>query len=979
MNKRHLRPSLLALAITASLSMGLNTALAANNDGAIRGTVSLADRGSTSGVTLRVENPATGFSRTLAADADGNFRFPYLPVGRYRISAHKDGLQDVQLSDVEVTVGNATVVSLVLGEDLEHIEVTGSSIRSIDTSTSETALNISAAELARLPMARNAESVALLAPGTVEGSRFGGISFGGSSVGENAVFINGLNITDVETGVDFSTVPFAFYDQFQVKTGGYSVEFGRTTGGVINAVVKSGTNEFHFGAETFWEPEDLRADVNNTYNREGTRLINGDDDQYGSWSADITASGAIIQDKLFFFALYEPRNIDRQSGNSDGSAINDGNDDSAFWGGKLDWQISDDHSLSLLAFSDDREEVTDRSVNGQYLETNYTKHGGKNWALTYTGYLTDDLTAKVLWGKTKSRYASDSTTSMECARVRDYRDGSGSDIGCTSVSLTDSRTNSREALRLDFEYALGDHLLRFGLDNETRTTEMNRRTPGPDQTYYELEAINPGDTVNGAVVQGDSYVYARTRSTLGSFDTDTSAYYLEDIWSVTDNLTLSLGLRWDEFDTKAADGQSFLKVDDMLAPRFGLSWDLFGDGESKFYANLGRYYFPIANGLAAREGGGTLDEIRYFELAGLDSNSTSGGLTNITPVLGSQLGDTVTFGAAGSGRDDINQVVDKDLDPIYQDELILGFEQMLSDNWKGGVRGIYRHFNNAIEDMKINVDVAGCGNISGWVFGNPGKTLTLDRQCDDGSTRQIDIDLGQAQDYDLDGNPIGAQEVERKYYALELTLDRQWDSVWSANFSYTWSHSYGNYEGGVNSDTGNDIPGWTEAGDNVVYINSGWGNLPNDRRHAFKARGAWAFAEHWTLGSTFSLVSGRPINARGHGNPYNENTRYDLNYLCVANCDADSNADREFIYLKKGMYGTTSWLPKLDLSLRYDNQWQGADYYVGLSVFNLLDSQQDTDVGEIVVNGVSTPNPNFLATTGTQEPRYIQLSAGIRF
>ncbi len=105
-------------------------------------------------------------------------------------------------------------------------------------------------------------SVALLAPGIEQGPRLRrrcGVSFGGSSVAENTVYINGLNVTDFYNRIGFSSVPYAFYKEFQVKTGGYSVEFGRTTGGVINAVTRSGTNEFEFGGEITWEPDFLQA------------------------------------------------------------------------------------------------------------------------------------------------------------------------------------------------------------------------------------------------------------------------------------------------------------------------------------------------------------------------------------------------------------------------------------------------------------------------------------------------------------------------------------------------------------------------------------------------------------------------------------------------------------------------------------------------------------------------------------------------
>ncbi|MFN2168296.1 MAG: Oar protein, partial [Anaerolineae bacterium] len=269
-------------------------------------------------------------------------------------------------------------------------------------------------------------------------------------------------------------------------------------------------------------------------------------------------------------------------------------------------------------------------------------------------------------------------------------------------------------------------------------------------------------------------------------------------------------------------------------------------------------------------------------------------------------------GSAGEGLEGAEEFVDNDLEASHQDEFVLGYEQFINDDWKYGVRGVYRQFRNAIEDMKINVDTANCGNISGWVFANPGRDLTLTRDCGSGPER-VKIDLGRTQDFDVNGNAIGGPEAERDYKALEFTLARQWDERWSMDFSYTWSRSDGNYEGGVNSDTGNDIPGWTEAGDNVAYLLGNYGRTPNDRRHAFKLRGAYAVNEALTLAANFSLISGRPINARAQGNPFTNSTSYDFNYLCVANCDAETNGEREFQRLNKGAYGDTDWVPSLDL------------------------------------------------------------------
>ena len=135
--------------------------------------------------------------------------------------------------------------------NLNAVQVVGSRvINRVDVRSTESATNINRQELSRLPVDQSLSSVALLAPGVINsGATFGGLSFGGSSVAENAVYINGLNVTDPYRRQGFSSVPFGFYEEFQVKTGGYSAEFGRSTGGVINAVTRSGSNEFRAGAE----------------------------------------------------------------------------------------------------------------------------------------------------------------------------------------------------------------------------------------------------------------------------------------------------------------------------------------------------------------------------------------------------------------------------------------------------------------------------------------------------------------------------------------------------------------------------------------------------------------------------------------------------------------------------------------------------------------------------------------------------------
>src|SRR5699024_3125015 len=145
---------------------------------------------------------------------------------------------------------------------------------------------------------------AMLAPGVVSGkSSLGsqGISFGGSSVAENSVYIDGLNVTDFYNRVGFSSAPFAFFQEFQVKTGGYSVEYGRTTGGVINAVTRSGTNDFHAGAEMTVEPSAWQSSAKDYYLSNGDPYIIASRDGGTHNKLNVWGSGAIVKDRLFFF------------------------------------------------------------------------------------------------------------------------------------------------------------------------------------------------------------------------------------------------------------------------------------------------------------------------------------------------------------------------------------------------------------------------------------------------------------------------------------------------------------------------------------------------------------------------------------------------------------------------------------------------------------------------------------------------------
>jgi len=996
------KKSVAALAVAASLGLS-GAAIAGNNDGSLSGSVATTSESAIANATLTVKNSKTGFSRSIKADDEGKFRFSKLPVGAYKLTVSKDGYQTNVLESISVKIGSNGVDVSLVETGVERISVSGTSMAAFDVTSSETGLNISEIEIDRIPVPRNVTSVALLAPGTTKGDdRFGNYaSFGGASIAENSMYINGLNVTNFRNGVGFSSVPFEFYKEFQVKTGGYSAEFGRSTGGVVNAVTKSGSNDFEFGGSLYYRPDSLRKNRPDIYEPLGEPNVLNYGDSDDELDGNVFVSGAIIEDTLFYYALYNPKTYDNDDIASRGGLFQQSRQEDSFWGVKLDWHISEDHMLEYLTFSDSNDTVdsiflydTTTDTIGDKTSTTTGSGGGDNFSVKYTGYLTDDITISALYGENKYNITSLADNQDECEMVLDYRDlGPVFDAGCGTLAgdnyFVELGDDTREAIRVDVEWALGDHTLRFGFDNETNTSFSQQKYSGPGAgRYWRLRDTQPGTEISpGVIVPEGVFEYARdrVRTVGGEFETVASAIYIEDIWAVTDDLTLTLGLRNETFDNKNSNGDTFVKIDNMLAPRLGASWDINGDGESKLFGSIGRYFLPVANNTNVRLSGNEYDIRTYYVLEGVNSLERN-GIPYITPILGAEIGTAVN---ANGEIPDVTVIVDQDLDPMYQDEYIIGYQRMVSDDMNVGVRIIRRELNGAIDDMLIDhytQAAFGCGHIDGaYVLGNPGEDMSVDLDTDcDGVGNGIST---------IPGADLLYPKAVRKYNAVEFTFERAWDDVWSLQGSYTWAHSYGNSEGLVKSDNGQDDAGITTDFDFVELTDGAYGNLANDRRHMFKVFGGYAVTEDLTLSANLSIYSGRPRNAFGVGHPNGGDSGLggpvgygQTYYVCSADCSANGELDDAgnpiyptFHFNPRGSAGTTDWVANLDLAIAYNLDIAGSDVTLRADVFNILEGDATTYYNENVEDDIGSQDPTYGLPSSFQSPRYVQLSASFKF
>lgn len=1005
MNTKNLRKAALCVALGACLGAMAPSVMAQSATGAIAGRANAGDQ-------ITITNSATGLSRTVSVGRDGSYRLGQLPVGNYSLQVVRAGETDKEPVGVSVSLGGTTTVNL--GDSsaggavtLDSVQVVGSQIiNRVDVYSTETSFNINREELARLPVAQDLGSVALLAPGVVGGnSSFGGISFAGSSVAENAIFVNGLNVTDIFDRQGYSAPPFGFFKEFQVKTGGYSVEFGRSTGGVINAVTRSGTNELQAGIQMTFEPSAWRSEGRDHYHPGSTtdgHFASRDNSSF--MKTNVWASGPIVKDKLFLFAMYEDRENRARSSSGQNSYSRAKNGD-GFWGTKLDWNISDNHMLELLAFSDDSETKTNtykydwaNARAGALTGIGSTEGGGTNWSGTYTGHFGNNFTAKAMIGKNErnanSRAGGDdvcdfiTSNASYATRLASMPNRT---LGCSPRRDVINMKNTRDVARLDMEWALGSHLIRFGADRELLTTEQISRYSGSG-TMYTAYVPTPGSEVFGGAgvyIPADvtQMLIARRNVSGGKFETVANAFYIEDQWSVTQNLLLTLGVRSDSFNNKVADGSSFIKQDNLIAPRAGFAWDIKGDGSTKLFGNVGRYYLPVSNNINVSFAGGLTDEYRYFALDGwTEKVNPITGSTYMAPNIGRQIGPADT--SMNTGSADLRQSVDRNIKAVYQDEFILGFQAMINPAWSWGVNATYRKMERAVDDVRITHTPCGPVGRSLWVVGNGGENMTIwgNKAIGCATDGWITIDTSKDGYIKSNGEVVGYSKPKRTYKAVELQIDRAWDEKWMFNASYLWSKNEGNLEGPVNSDTNFGSTGMVQHYDHPA-VNQRYGALFNDFRHQFKFRIGYALNEQWSFGSTLQVQSGGPITAFGAvwpgdsfavGSFASEGSGGGSGWLCVDKC-AGPWQDRVLEYSPRGAFGRLPWTWNMGANVTWRLPVEDVDFSVRLSVYNLFNNQTVINVHQRYEAAPGVVRDTFGTGTRWQSPRYAQLVATWNF
>ncbi|HVX57503.1 MAG TPA: TonB-dependent receptor [Candidatus Saccharimonadales bacterium] len=1048
MNKRNVRGNQYrrnALSAALAVSLGFTgLAYGQATTGSVFGTAPVA-----AGETVRVVNNQTGLTREVPVDSSGRYSVTNLPIGNdYTVSLVNNGQVVSSKSQVTVSVNGGTKIPFVASttsqnvQNLSGVTVTANALPAIDVSSTRQTSVITAQQLKQLPLARNAESIAVLAPGVAGGNASLGtgpagtplISFGGDSTAENAYYINGFNTTDPVGNAGGIALPYFAIAEQQTITSGYGAEYGRSTGGVISQIGHRGGNDFHAGVYVTWAPTWAQSGYDNIHYANPASTTAGQ--QYGDifvnrrknedWSTvyDAYISGPLIKDKLFFYITAEAQH---DSSKSTGSV------NSPYWNshsttlpkfyGKLDWNINDNNILEATYASSKLEDKSNNAYDydystgtvGDYVGINNPLYSSKFdiGILKYTSYITDDLTLSVLAGKMKSSYYSEQYAypgfNLMLAGVSGVSSqnptvpGAGNTNNNALTIPSPDHKSTENNFRLDLDWHLGDHDLKFGIDN-MRSTDLSDGSMSAGPGYYWIygkegaknfskptlscNALgqcvdNPINYPNGgAVGTGDDaasyYVVKRTYGGVASFTVEQKAQYVEDNWQVTPNLLLNLGLRNDQFTNYSAGNQPYIReTSPQWQPRLGFSWDIFGDSSAKLYGNVGRYYLALPTGLGVRMAGANAYLNEYYTYSSIDENGIPQGLTQIHTSATPYSPD----GEYGTPKDP-KTIAAADLKPMYQDEYVLGFQKEFNAFGQSLVwtsQATYSKMNNIIDDVGTVTEPADAldSAFQTDILVNPGRSNEVRYLATDGTYKTYKWNPHTA----TGGYVTGYPDAFRKYYSLEEALEHPWDGKWMGKIDYVFAKSFGTTEGPTYSPLGQASNASAAAGGGQSgSISEAWdfpelmeysnGELPNSHRHTLKAYGTYAITPEWLVSGLYIVQSGAPITCLGAWGPDQIDAEgYGEAYHW---CDGQPSPP--------GRAGHLPWTHKLDLSVSYIPEWAGKHLTLQVQVQNVF-NEQKTTAYTVTHDGVGgAPDTSYKLPIGgvtgyaVELPRYAEFS-----
>jgi hypothetical protein len=875
-----------------TISLFLVTApLLAQTTGSITGRATDTSGAALPGVTVEVTSPALQGVRTAVSDREGLYRLPLLPPGDYAVTFKLEGFASESRRMVPVFLGKETPLDASLKPSTTAEITVKAEAPVLDTSSSTLGTNLTSRSIDTLPTGRNYASIAQVVPGVSTDANTdplarSSITVYGSSGAENSFYIDGVNTTGVEYGFQGKDLNFEFIQEVQVKTGGYEAEFGRSTGGIINVITKSGGNQFTGDLFTYYEPDALQADAEDIVSTGGTTTGFTKKD-YG---ADV--GGFILRDKLWFFGAWDALR-DTRDVTLEGTAQDFGVR-SNFGSAKLTYNVAPSHSLVGTFLQDPR------TTSGAIIDNNHTLNGvpdtflgrldsgGRDYAVRYDGVFASSWVATAQVARHREKNAVG--PAGDAGDVIQFRDAANDFFQAGGFGLIQNKSFDRKFFGGSLDRYYGRHEIKGGIEYEDQSANVLKRMSGGQQVDVFANPVNPTKKIYR------HFYWTTPDATVGNAPISVlhaspkhknTTLYLQDRWSL-DSLTINAGLRWDRQRIIDASGVAQIDMKKDFAPRLGFVWDPSAAHRDKVYGSFGRFYEQIPMDLV----------IRSF------SYERQPRIVNYSPTDNRpDAGAEADFGTASAILGGFTEPSDPDIRNQYITEYILGGDHQIGESLAVGVKGIYRSYGNVVEDFLCIDDGTYC-------IGNPGKGIMKE---------VFTLDYSQT---------FAAPEPKRTFKGIQFDATKRFSRRWQAMASYLWSRLDGNYDGEFSpfTNVGAD-PNISAAYDYYDFFTNGSdltritnsGPLSNDRRHQFKVSGLYNTTYGLSVGLSAYWRSGTPLTRYGYSDAYG---RY------------------EFFLTRRGAEGRTPDNYEADLHLGYPIAAGPARVNVVLDVFNVFNTQR---------------------------------------
>ena len=876
--------------------------------------------------------------------------------------------------------------------NLDDIVVTGRSLAAVDVTSATVGTTLTLQTVDALPTGRSYQSFLQLVPGVKPSSRGNPSSRSGvnySDVGgttgqstDNVYYIDGVDVTDPDSGTFGANFNSEIIQEQQVVVGGAPAEYAGGSGLISRVITKSGGNEWAGSINYYFQNDNLVAkdkhDSSGGFSTYDTAITFGGpilrdrlwffssyqkrsreddvlDGETGDLMRTVTNEGeyafgkltwqATENDRLTATYFSDPTEISGSDlvtvANNRDRAREQGGDNYKFeysrtWGDLLlnaYWFRHEAELTDLAADTTIRDDVgylpaanatlTQRELGGY--GANIERHKDREeWGLNGEYYLNTSFgehTFKAGYSSSENIYAENSSVPGNAV----YQSIAARYAGTTFAQLIDTN-----ASWTDSSFVVDDlERIRTALGASSYATARDAVDANDDGVISdaEINAISFSNTAGNPYGNVNTYRSIRTVEAPYAVTSKGQVFYIQDAWTLN-QLTVNAGLRAEKWEHFASDGSKTATFDWEVAPRLSVVYDLTGEGRSKVFGFVGRYYDPIRNNMS----------------------DFAGALTG--PVDEEQInigGQWVTFRTRG-GASTPDALFAPATKTPYTDEYMIGYSTTFGASIGFSASLTHRATRDILEDFDLGV------------YSNPNNTVAS--RAGPNSFFYLPYsyfgyDSKPNSNYVLGTLPGG----ERNYTGLELTLTKYRTDNWFGQISYTFNKA----EGNTNSDSNADFQGdviWLDPRAPNVYGKQA-GNIP----HQLKAYAGYEFDFGLEVSGVFNWNS---------GSLYTPAVVNQGRYFAprVSTADAYQYGGVTALWLQPGFVGAsqTPSYYTFDMRFKYVVDMPIGETELFLDVFNVLDRQSPIDVQKLIAgDGVYS----FREANDWVEPRRAYL--GIRY